>query len=202
MPTSRSKKRSSRNAAAKSETNKVSDVETHDKEIVRTTQPDLESEPDFSSPGSILQIVFDSQHLKPKLPRKTLKPPGLPRSLLFKSLPLPPSSFDCDKDCMNSEETLTAVPLLDKNVRDLMEDITSDIMKGMNSAARPPPPPLSTGDSQKAGDDNTVSSIAVSYSCKECEYTSGRCNTLATHIVDAHQPGISIFSTNSHLQRN
>ena len=95
---------------------------------------------------------------------------------------------------MNSGKTLTAVPLRDKNVRELMEDITCDIMKGKNAAR--PPQPLSTGDFSSAQrHDNTVSSIAVSYSCKECEYISDRCNALATHIVDEHQPGISISST-------
>ena len=97
MPASRSKKRSTRIAASKSDTSSEV-VETHEKEKalvsvethskdVSTTQPDLlepELEPDFSSPGSILQTIFDSQHLKPKLPRKRLKPPGLPRSLLFR----------------------------------------------------------------------------------------------------------------------
>lgn len=199
MPTSRSKKRSTRNAASKSEAKSSSPVvEIPDKDGVTTSEPDLcESEPDFSSPGSVLQIIFDSQRLKTNLARKKLKPPGLPRSLLFRSLPLPPSSFDCGNDNVYSGETLTAVPLQDKNVRELMEDITCDILKEKNAAR--PPPPISIGGSsstQKAENAlSAVSSIAVSYSCKECEYTSGRCNTLATHIVDTHQPeGVTAIS--------
>ena len=119
------------------------------------------------------------------------------RNPIPRSLPLPPSSFDCGNDNVYSGETLTAVPLQDKNVRELMEDITCDILKEKNAAR--PPPPISIGGSsstQKAENAlSAVSSIAVSYSCKECEYTSGRCNTLATHIVDTHQPGTSTFST-------
>ena len=109
-----------------------------------------------------------------------------------RSLPLPPSSFDCGRDNKDSGETLTAVPLRDKNVKELMEDITSDLTKGNSNIVRPSPAP-STGDSQRAVI-NTASSIAASYNCKECQYTSSRCNDLAAHIADAHQPGISIFS--------
>ena len=129
---------------------------------------------DFSSPGSILQSIFDSQNLKPRLPRKRLKPPGLPRSLLFKydcniklsnsqnsikiypfrSLPLPPSSFDCGRGVVDSGETLTAMPLEDKISKDA-RDLLGDITKGKNNAVNPMQY-FSSGKSQKT-DDNASS---------------------------------------------
>ena len=282
-PSKKAKKRSARSATSKSDA----------KTVIKTMPTEDEKQSGKfkmveSHPGSVLQSVFDILRLTPAPPRrKRLRPPGLPRSLLFRSLPLPPSSFDRDAPPpgKRSRETLTAVPLRDQAVRGLMEDITSNVTKvssirhrassSITVQVRPgetdpgppptgprrrqPPPPPAPGPPQRSRGattavplrdqavrdlmeditcnitkvttgvrssttvqvrpSDTANSLGlqkqelklmkqlsnvdaageVSYECKKCEFTSGRCNTVAAHVVDTHQPEGVTAASLSHV---